>query len=184
MWGCGKKVPTWQNGHRLMWPSRSNNTIGSSCGGNYTHQIKKTIGHLHSSTGSWAFLLGSDRSRLRDGHGVSMCQGVLHWEQKENWQEEHTTTWLRWLREIVNMPKNFRFVFFWDTSSVKVHTVSQPGRGHHINLGSTATSEIHRMTWLQQSAYLSEHWKLYQCSVAVSGKVGKHHLAPAALPWM
>jgi hypothetical protein len=71
-----------------------------------------------------------------------MCQGVLHCEQKENWQEEHTTAWLRWLREIGNMPKNFLFVFLWETSSVKVHTVSQPGRGHHINLGLTATSKI------------------------------------------
>lgn len=135
---------------------------------NYSDSIEKAL-----STISWAILFGSEDTRLKDGHGESMCQGVLHWEQNANWHEVQTTAWLRWLREIDSIPKNFLLFFLWGISSVKVHTVSQPGRGHHISLGFTATSGEKENSILKQTTNVIEECVILpvlSCSLKYNGK--------------
>lgn len=149
---------TWQNGHRLTWPSLSSNAIGSSCvHSKQIYSLNYPVNNNYKlNTMSCGDFL-SERSRFcdEDGHGESTCQSNLHCEQKAYRQVVHTTSWLliRWWLwpDDDNMLKNvlprpcWLFFFLEEAASTtcwsfNVHTVSQPGRGHHNSFGSTATS--------------------------------------------
>ena len=85
------------------------------------------------------FCCSPDASILAVGHGAPRCHDVLHREQNEKLQSEHVTTWFFLLPEMGMNPKSFFLAGlseFCDT----IQTVSQPGRGHQIRSGFTATS--------------------------------------------
>lgn len=106
-------------------------------------------GKSESCRREWILPLGSEdeRSWLRDGQAAFGCHGVLHCEQKAKRQEGHSTECGRSCddaRLSGTKPNSFvrRPELFEDFSSFKQQTVSQPGRGHHTNVGLSATSEI------------------------------------------